>query len=522
MENIFVVGGQAQGKAFIGRKDLLNKFKDLYLKNKKVTRAIIGITRIGKTSFVKQVFKDFPSNILIIEEDLNEWSTYYELWQDICLQITKFINRNFDLFDDDAIEILEDLEQIQQDDINWVKFNRKIKDIFEYLNDNNVRTIMILDEFDNAQKIFSEGTKHFELFRILFTDSKYNISAVTISRRQLSDIEGTTYMSSTFHGILDPIYFKGFNSDDLKEYFEVFKNNDIKLSAPQISQIEYYAGNMPFLLSIIGHYVIESYEFNHNNNISDIVENKCKAINDYYRDCIKHLERDDNLAKLLPFTIGPNINVSQNERDEMINLGYLKVINNRYIAISEHFMTFLKTKINNNTWENIINLEKAIKTIIGNQLVKLVESYRVFGSDLNQVEYEILNKTPRISENDLLRYSGYIRNTYKTCKINADYLDVMSLTDCVKVIDYTYEEIFKQFFGDQDKKEVIYQLEKCGNARNPIAHGHEIYINESDRAMINSYCDNFLKVFRNTTKNCHTVLTEDFKQKIINASKKFK
>lgn len=522
MENIFTIGGQALGKSFIGRRDLLKKFKDLYLKNKKVTRAIIGITRIGKTSFVKQVFKDFSSDVLIIEENLNEWSTYHELWQDICGQILLFIKKNLDNFDDDVAEIICDLEHIEQEDMKWVKFNRKIKDIFEYLNDNDVRTIMVLDEFDNAQNIFNEGTKHFELFRILFTDSKYNISAVTISRRQLSDIEGTTYMSSTFHGILDPLYFNGFNDDDLKEYYEVFKNNGIELSDIRRSQIEYYAGNMPFLLSIVGHYVIESYKFNQNSDISYIVENKCKAINDYYRDCIKHLERDKNLTKLLPFTIGPNINVTQNDRDEMINLGYLKVINNRYIAISEHFMTFLKTKINNNTWDNIINLETAIKIIIANQLVKLVDSYMIYGSDLKQIEYEILIKTPRITEKDLSRYSAYIKNTYNTWEINADYIDVMSLADCVKIIDFKYENIFKKFFNDKDKKEVIYQLEKCGIARNPIAHGHEFYINESDRAMINSYCDNFLKVFRDTAQKCHTILSEEFKQKIINTSKKFK
>ena len=93
MENVFCIGGQVSGDSFIGRKSLLVKFRDTFSKNTKVTKAIIGLTRIGKTSFVRQVFKDFPKENLIINEDLNEWSTYEEMWQDILIQIEAYLQK---------------------------------------------------------------------------------------------------------------------------------------------------------------------------------------------------------------------------------------------------------------------------------------------------------------------------------------------------------------------------------------------------------------------------------------------
>jgi hypothetical protein len=516
MENVFCIGGQVSGDSFIGRKSLLVKFRDTFSKNTKVTKAIIGLTRIGKTSFVRQVFKDFPKENLIINEDLNEWSTYEEMWQDILIQIEAYLQK-YASQNEFTDEILENIALIEKGNLIWVKFNRTIKNIFESLNEAKIRTILILDEFDNAQKIFSEGTKHFELLRTLLSDSKYNISAITISRRNLHTIEGTTYMSSTFHGILDPVYFKGFNNEDFEEYYNIFKNNNVCLSDEQKKQIQYYAGNLPFLLSILGHYILECAKYGDEIVISKIFENKCNAINDYYRDCIKHLERDQDINKILPFVTGPNLNVTQNDRDEMINLGYLKIDNGEYLALSHHFMILVSKLITNDTWSNLINLEKYIKNIIHSELLTLVKNLKLKGKDLKEIELNLLKKTDGISDKDISRYDSFIFNNYKTLKVKSDYVDVMSLKDCIKIMNQSYH-VFKKFFDNELQVEVISQLDKCGEARNPIAHGHEEYLSEASRIMVNTYCDNYLKVFYRTARKLNSTKDKGYINLIINAS----
>ena len=82
-----------------------------------------------------------------------------------------------------------------------------------------------------------------------------------------------------------------------------------------------------YLLSILGHYIIETADEGKDIDIDSIFLNRCKAITDYYRDCRKHLERDGDLKRLIPFVIGPNVGVTKNDRDELINLGYLQIEN---------------------------------------------------------------------------------------------------------------------------------------------------------------------------------------------------
>ena len=64
MENIFQIGAQVTGGSFIGRRQLIAQFRKWFLEGShRVCKSIVGLTRIGKSSFVSQVFLDLPSDI---------------------------------------------------------------------------------------------------------------------------------------------------------------------------------------------------------------------------------------------------------------------------------------------------------------------------------------------------------------------------------------------------------------------------------------------------------------------------
>lgn len=498
MDNIFQIGGQVSGDSFIGRTDFVNGIRKNFIDSEmRTAKSIVGLTRMGKSSAVRNSFFNLPNNVIYIYEDLNEWSEYNELWQDICYEVKEqLVKRSI------QVEPIEDcFAELDNDALPWIKMSRTVKKIFGHLSDTNIKTILVLDEFDNASTLFSEGTKHFELFRTIFSDGKYNVSAITISRRNLYTIEGATYQSSTFHGVLDIVPFKGFDEADMREYFDVFSRYGVELDETQKGKIVYYAGNAPYLLSIMGHYIVEAVGAGEDVDIDKIFLDKCKSINDYYRDCIKHLERDDDLRRIIPFIIGPNIGVTQNDKDELFNLGYFREENGDLIAISEYFVDFLSANmLQIDIWDNIINLEKKLKQLIERELTRVVYHFSAAGDNINDVFRIIMEKTPGIGHGDIARYDSFLLNNKKVFNLDSSYLDVMSMNDTIKIIKECWSDIFSAYFNNDLYDEWERKFGKCSRARNPIAHGHEEYLTDFDKQEVDIYCKQIFDILSDTIK----------------------
>lgn len=501
MNNVFCIGGEVSGKSFIGREAFVNDIKKYFIDNKtRISRAYVGLTRMGKTSAVKNSFSSLPENIIYVYENLNLVEGYNEIWQGICNQIHEQINKKNIINIDEIKDYFNDIEN---DNIKWIKLTRTVEKIFAYLSEKNLKTILILDEFDNAKILFEEKTRYFELFRTIFSDGRFNVSAITISRRNLYEIEGTTYQSSTFRGVLEFIPFKGFNYSDMKEYFDVFSGLDITLNDSQKQRIIYYAGNVPYLLSIMGHYIIEAINDGEDIDIDRIFDKKCKTINDYYRDCIKHLERDNELKRIIPFIKGPNIGVTPNDKQELFNLGYFREENGNLTAISEYFSTiFLSSAmLDFDIWPELINLEKKLKLLIEHELTRVCIHHSVTGKNINDVLNLIMQNTPNITKGDIAKYDAFIRDNKKIYNIDSSYLDVLSMKDSIKIIRECWADIFSEYFNGDIYQNWELRLDKCSRARNPVAHGHEEYLSELDVQEIDVYCKQVSDVLNKTYKS---------------------
>lgn len=490
MDNVFCIGGQVRGESFIGRKPEVEALRKLFVYSSvKTAKSIIGLTRTGKSSFVDNAFLDIPESekILYVNVTLGDFS-YYEMWQDIMWKLKKQLQHK-ELMDDEIGDLLSNFDK---EELKWVKLNHSVKDIFEYLSELEIKVILVLDEFDRASIVFENDTKKYDMLRELLSSPKYNLFTITISRRSLNTIEGTTYQSSTLHGVLDPIYFKGFTDEDVKEYYEVLEKYNIRLNDEQKKEIEYYAGKSPYLLSIFGHKLVERKKANKAIDIADVFQNDCKLINDYYRDIQKHLERDGDLKRLIPFVIGPNIGVTQNDRDELVNLGYLLFAEDRTIAVSEYFTQFLSINmINFSIWDAIISVEKKIKQIIEREMDGLIDYYQVYGESIKDIEREIIQNTPGAQKNILI-YDTFIDSTQKKFFKTCTYFDVISLSDSFRIVANSWS-VFSKYFKDTEYGEWSEKFNKCGNVRNPIAHGHEEYITDIEKQEIDIYCKDILE-----------------------------
>ena len=85
-----------------------------------------------------------------------------------------------------------------------------------------------------------------------------SVFAITISRRKIQTIEGGVLLSSSLSGVMDVEHFKGFDEKDINEFYSVLSEKyNYECSADDKSKIHYYAGRLPFLLSILGHNIVD-------------------------------------------------------------------------------------------------------------------------------------------------------------------------------------------------------------------------------------------------------------------------
>lgn len=485
MINSFQVGAVVTGNSFIGRKELVKQYRKQFLtKSKSSSVSIIGITRVGKTSFIKKVFDKIPETIIYSYTDLKESSSYQELWQSILMPIQEYLEKNTLI----TKELLEDFFKIENEELPWIKLRSIVKRIFLYLGEKQLKSIIVLDEFDYASVLFNSETKKYELFRSVISSPDYNLAAILISRRNLHDIEGQTFQSSTFRGVFDTRYFKGFNEEDLQEYYKVFENKNISLSDKSKEEIKYYAGNSPYLLSIIGNRILDRRKNLKDIDISDIFNNDCRQINDYYSDVIKHLERDNSKDRLVSFVLGPNIGITKADVEELINLGYIQNINNDYIPISKYFEDYLRNhKLNESIWERITSTERKIKLIIEAEEESLKKSYGIISQDKNVVQKEILKNTKGIEESDFKKLDSFIRSNKRDFKVDSTYFDVMSLSDSFKII-VSHWTLFCKYFNNDLLSNWEQKFRIIGTARNAPAHAHEEYLSDSIKRDVDNYC----------------------------------
>lgn len=499
---MFQIGSVVTGSSFIGRKELLQQYKKQFLvKSRSSSVSLIGLTRIGKTSFIRKVFEDsrIPEYIIYSYSNLKESHTYQELWQSIMMPIQEYLEKHNLITED----ILKDFMMLEQDNLQWIKLRSVVKRIFLYLSEKQLKTIMILDEFDYAAELFNSETQKYELFRSVISSADNNLSAILISRRNLHDIEGQTFQSSTFRGVFDTRYFKGFDETDLQEYFKVFENRKISLSDTEKQEIQYYAGNSPYLLSIIGNRIIDNKRNSKTISISEIFKNDCRQINDYYLDILKHLERDNTKNKLVSYVLGPNIGLTRVDIDELINLGYLRNQENKKIAISEAFQDYLRiNKFDESIWERITTTEKKIKILLDSEKSNLKSVYKIFSNDRMTIEEEILRHTNEIEETDMQRYNSFIRSNKRDWNAVTTYFDVLSLSDSFKIIVQNWM-IFSKYFGDDMVSNWESKFKLIGSARNPVAHAHEELLTDTIKRDVDNYCSDiqFLIAKNGSTPN---------------------
>ena len=106
-------------------------------------------------------------------------------------------------------------------------------------------------------------------------------------------------------------------------------------------------------------------------------------------------------------------------------------------------------------------------------------------------------------------YDTFIDSTQKKFFKTCTYFDVMSLSDSLSIVANAWS-VFSKYFKDAELGAWREKFDKCGNARNPIAHGHEEYITDIEKREIDIYCKDILETISKISVDKQgVILSED-------------
>lgn len=494
--NVFVVGPEATGDSFLGRKAEVEKLdEDIFLNEG--TCHLVGIPRIGKSSLIKRVLSLHADeeDCLILKLTMGEGSSAFQFWRDVWEGILSGLKEKgipmtpFQPF-------LNRLQAIDGDDPKWYsRMNVPLKQLCRALGKNNLRLILVIDEFDAVLTVFGQEIWHYQLLRTLASEREHSITCVVISRRSLSLLEGRGSILSTFHGVFPSQRILGFNKRDMEEVYSTLAAYDIQLTDSAMDRMTYYTGNIPMLCCILCKRLVDKHrrETADADLIDELWRDSREEVHTYYDDLISRLRDDgflDDLSSIL-FLKGKPVNRAMKERMEDMGILHSPESEDNPYAYSQDFTTYLKlSKLDLPTWDLIIAVEEKLKELMVSEYPELMQDdFR----DLSKEEFNKINSATGLG----IAWEKVSDN----CRKLIAHKDEIYLIDGLGfgfvlgriMCERNWKSRFSKRFPADDG-DWYTRLELIRKIRDPYAHGYAKYLSDDKLAQCNRYCEELIKL----------------------------
>lgn len=502
LNNGFVIGPQASGNSFFGRKTEISVIESIFTNVSAIH--LVGPTRIGKSSLINRVFeknRDYPNRICI-RITMGEHNSAISFWKGLFKKIRKqIISASLsDIIFEIDFNTIDEICYSKNDDDWFVEYTMALQSILEHINKIGYRLVLSIDEFDYVIKVFGDAPHYYQLLRSIYSEPDYATSGVIISRRRLDMLEAKCTDISTFHGVFREIPLHVFNDSDMIDYYDFFESKGIHISPGGKKKLENYTGRIPYLCSMFaGQILFDEFdkETIGDKEIERVFKFNWPQIQTYYNDLLKLLDYDNQIETMyyLAFTSKFPANVTNRDIDTMTRMGSLIMEENnglvKYYAYTKDFMTWFRLQpLKLPTWETMTQSEKKIKAIFKKEYPEIDEiRYELLMTDdANNIIRNLNARYPELNlrATTIKKYSEDL----SAHKENPSILDVLTLSEVVNIILDTWSARFHKYFsGDKSWKD---KLKFIKDLRNPIAHAAIEYISQNDLAVCMRYCDEIL------------------------------
>jgi hypothetical protein len=495
---------------FIGRNDILSEIEQRLLGNNFGNMALIGLPRSGKSSIAYS---------LIDEGKSLHKNNIYPIWIDLsnCINSTIFykelINNSFNtiksLIDYKTTNQLENIyrtiNKIKSISISNIETKEEIKDFFKILKTNNLRAIVVIDEFDKAQNLFN--VDDFIFLRELTYNPNTTFPILTTSRRTIRDIEPEQGAISNFYGTFIVKNVGMYNSEDLNQYYS--KWNKIFLNFTKID-FDYFVseiGPHPYLLDLISFKLYGSLEGNtlstyksllnklqiNVSNKRDISEftikfNEILENNDIHQQFIsfiKIFKVDDLDQKLYQIVFGPNININKQDINKLLNYGVI-------VQHEDHYICF--SKLLHKTLEEV-KLNLPLRDVIEEYELKMREITKIWIATSYSKKSNFKNPTD---------WENTVGSLFKNLRaLRSNSLKSYPGRASEHLIDYTQPREFWEIWNKDiewftkilnlDKNNLHERIMYIAKKRNPPYHQNSSFLSKTEVDLTHNYCSEMIE-----------------------------
>lgn len=440
-------GGIIVGERFIPRKAELRAIQNRVLPWDGGNLAVVGDYRIGKSSLVYNALME-QKEALLEKKIMPVWidiGTY----EDISSFFRAMIKKTREELEEQewiTPAIQRSFEQLMQAQRSWSEEVELVQRFFAKVRKNDVKVIVILDEFDHARYLFRDKLSGFQALRELSYRPEWKVTLITCSRRTIKDIELQTRAISTFAGICHDLYLGVFQPAEQEVFFEKLSQAGIPVDDDLKSQFAFFCGGHPFHMDQLGYALVEQFRESGTLDFARAAEMVEHGFIDKYDYIIRILREDDSLSKLLQILFGPVVDVDEIDIDRLSRFGFVrKSADGKYETYSRHFYTYLKiVERRENFWPAWKNMETRLR-----QLVRSTLEHH-YGPDwLPDLE----KAHPELSRNifDRLRGELQVEQAYFESRAPRNLLEIAQPRDLFAIVDAYWEQFSSIVQQDHDE-----------------------------------------------------------------------
>ena len=500
MSSVFATGKTAVGDQFLGREQIIRRiFKALYNDNHNI--AMVGLPRIGKTSIacrvcerIEECIESTHEKTLLLMINLAAEMTFESAW---CTIIHTLYEKTVELAvrHPQLEKEYRYFDENQPSDYQTVKIHAE--KFLQRLKKLDIRTILIVDEFDASVVKFSGQRYYYEFFRDIASTASYAVTLMLISRQLIKRIEANAYGNSTLFGVMDAITIRAFDeAEDYPQYLKKLASNGYEITTAHQQQMEDIAGHNPYMLCILGNRLLEAIE--EGKGIISPEDAYMAGKSDFlqYFEALMHqMENDKNLSHVQQIIIGPKYDVTKDDVDMLVEMGYLSMQpgNIYWSVISSEFSLYLLTKgQNKDIWKELMEAQRLLQERMKSNLPYLLGHHT---HALSPTEFNTLMETAHVLDEPL--YQSFVKKSKIHYNVDATYVDVASIENLAKVLERFWDNSeygFRYSFDNQSFTSWRECFQRMNLSRNACAHGHTEYLSEEDIAKTNAFCQKLKEV----------------------------
>ncbi len=490
MQNIFAGYGKiVTGDLYIHRRTLESELCNRTINYDTYgSVSVVGMQRMGKSSLVyntiiKKSEEYYEKGIVIVSCSMNNFVTAESFFKGIVDAVYDVLENH----DDIDVKIERRYNKVIETSLE----NGCVKNIqafFKLLLKFDKRVICVIDEFDYSKKLFSNFGEGFNILRELAYQPETNITFIFISRRMITELESSADISTLANILGSPIYVKGYNKEELDNYYLRNEAHGITISDDNKEQIIDITGAQPYWLDILMYHYVESS--NESKNFEILFNGNSGVMYNEYENLMSLLDEQHLLDKLYQVVIGPAYDYTKSDVQKLFDYGIIGIKNEQATLHSKKLLEYMRMKegtfdfypLWNKTERRMRNLLKyKLKKKYGEDWEKKIKELYItpdchpmsLGGYLT-VAQELQNKVA--SQKDL-----YIQS--------APYSIIESLTTAGLFAFYIKEYALFQNIFAMDKNEFNKITSHLTRARNPYQHNNDDLIDPTFKNLTRVYCE---------------------------------